>query len=445
MSSNGHAKRILQPSQFKRTMNCPGWGNFCEANNLKPSPSSKYAMEGSIAHNLGEICLLRGHDAEKYLGWTGWCNAKGGTGIQEKPLVIGELTGKPNLELKIDDDMTDAVQVYVEGIRHKREKSTGATFMVEERLDLSWLIPGMYGTGDHTILEPLGLLSVDDYKHGAGVLVSAGNNVGENVQCSIYGLGAVGEGNPNMVEEAEVTIWQPRSRHTSDVSSSARFDVNELIEWGHDVLVPAAKRATESDAPLVAGEWCQWCDAEKALGSDGKYLCPARREQQLEAADLMFEDEKPLEVVNQDQLTPVPPVELNGEQLDRALVLADMMETWIKSVREESFDRHDKGKDDAPENFKLVQGKMGNRKWADEDVTAKEIKTHLDDDDMYAPAKINSPAQMEKALKKSGKKPKDAKSIVDQLTTRPPGKKILVPATDSRPKVAGSLDDMFAD
>jgi len=410
---NGHAERILQPSQFSRTIGCPGWGNTCAG--VKPKPSSIYADEGSAAHYLGEKCLRENEDAAHMMG---------------KKISVGEA---PNLRrFEVDDDMAEAVQVYLDEVRRKRAAMTGATFMIEQRLDLSWMIPGMFGTGDHVAVEPLGCVYVDDYKHGKGVAVEVGDKVGDNVQLSIYGLGAIGSGNPHGVEEVEVTVIQPRASHPAGRIRSVRFDADELIAWGRDVIAPAALAATKPDALVRAGDWCRWCDALD--------ICPEARRHALEAAGSMFDD----------AIVPVEPKKalplaagLTGEQLGRVIEFAGIFEVWLKAVKAEGLDRLERGAADSPEHFKLVQGKLGNRAWADEKKVCPGLENHLPRNEIYSEPKIKSPAQMEKSLKAAGNKPKDAKEILANLITRPPGKHIMVPETDKRPAVAAVIDEMF--
>ena len=222
-----HAK--LSPSGMFRALKCPGCINACDG--IPRKPSSKYAMEGSIAHFLGERCLKRNEAAEAYFGNWGWDNGAGENGIQ-----VSYPTNTDSLRLiqKIDDDMCEAVQVYLDEVRCARKAVTGSTFHIEQRLDISWLVPGMFGTGDHVIVEPLGCTYVHDYKHGKGVAVEA---IG-NTQARIYGLGALGEDNPNAVEEIENVIVQPRAPHPDGRTRRERMDVEDLYAWGYEVLKP---------------------------------------------------------------------------------------------------------------------------------------------------------------------------------------------------------------
>jgi len=70
----------ISPSGLHRVLNCPGSVRQCRG---LESKSSTYSMDGSIVHELNKVCLLRGHDAEEYLGYWGWYNKNNATGIQE--------------------------------------------------------------------------------------------------------------------------------------------------------------------------------------------------------------------------------------------------------------------------------------------------------------------------------------------------------------------------
>jgi hypothetical protein len=83
-----HAK--FGASNAKRRMACPGSLN---AEAPFPDESSPYAELGTAAHELGEFCLVNGHeDAFAFIG--------------------EEHNGH-----KVDDNMARAVQVYIDHIR----------------------------------------------------------------------------------------------------------------------------------------------------------------------------------------------------------------------------------------------------------------------------------------------------------------------------------------
>lgn len=422
-----HAKRILQPSSFKRTIGCPGWGQLCESLGIRPKTGNKYTYEGTAAHSLAEMCLRDNLAAASLLGGS----------------IDFHSDGK-NHRVKITEDMTEAVDVYLTEIRRKRVASVGAEYVVEKKLNMNWLIPGMFGTADHIIVEPLGKLYVDDYKHGQGVAVEVGDVPGDNVQTTLYALGAVGADNPYMVEEVCATIVQPRSAHSDGPVRSIIYDVDELYQWGYDVAVPAAKRAQEPDAPVTPGPWCKWCDANDPWDPQG-VQCPAIREKAMELANVDFDkDLVPLAPMN----SPAPPSTLTGEQLGRILRFADVLDDWIKVVRSEAFSRLETNSPDAPVGYKLVQGKLSNRAWAkSENEVVKDVlqlAPQVKKEQLFV-TELKSPAQLEKVIKLTqGLPAKVAAALIEPLLSeRSPGKPLMVPETDKRPAITSSVDTMF--
>lgn len=81
-----HAR--LSPSSAKRWMTCPGSVKFIEALNIEETPS-KYAAEGTVAHEVHELCLVNNQKASEWLGRT--ISADG-------------------MKFKVNQNMVDAVQ-----------------------------------------------------------------------------------------------------------------------------------------------------------------------------------------------------------------------------------------------------------------------------------------------------------------------------------------------
>lgn len=79
----------------------------------------------------------------------------------------------------------------------------------------------------------------------------------------------------------------------------------------------------------------------------------------------------------------------------------------------------------AVEGFKLIQGRLGNRKWSNEE----EVRGALSElgDSMFIEPKLKSPAQMEKALRDRGATKTEAAERVDTMTARDPAKPSMVP------------------
>lgn len=437
-----HAKRALQPSSFKRTLNCPGWGQFADKHKLPSSPVTADTAKGTLAHHLGERAIALNKSPFDWVGYLGWVY-KWKSGLSKS--IVEKKSSDPEwFSFRVDDALADGANMYVQEIQRKRKAVVGGIFELEKRLSLQHIVPGMFGTGDSLIIEPLSMLYIDDYKNGFWP-VEIGKNVGDNPQTTIYALGAIGENNPHDVGEVEATIIQPNAIHPEGPIRSARYSVKQLTEWGNDVMKPAALAALNpvNTLKLKAGEWCKYCPAEKAMDSEGRLLCPAKREQQRGDIEVMFgkgTTHADLPAVN----TTVDLKQVPGERLSRMLQAKDRILEFFKALDEEAYSRLDRGAADAPPDFKLVAGNLSNRKWANEEAVYDALKTTLPRKDVFV-EKVKSPAQMEIALKKVGKKGEEATEIVDRLVAeRTPGKPAMVPKDDPRPAL-NKVEQMFPD
>lgn len=423
-----HAK--LSPSAAYRWMNCPGCIKAVEG--ASPPPPTSYAMIGSIAHELGEQCLLTGKNAEEYTGLKGWYAFDDTTGIA-KTIPTGVTMRHI---LVIDEDMVDAVQSYVDTVVKTRSELQNAEFMVEEKLDISWLVPGMFGTGDHVAREPLGVIVVDDLKNGINIVEP------NTPQLKIYGLGAIGEGNPYMAEEIIMRITQPNAPHPNGPVRYETMDIDDLLDWGYNILKPAAdlvyKAISDFDNKkiggvewrqtyLVPGTWCKWCDVEGT--------CPANNMAQAKG---MFGAPNLPAVVDSGGIPDVGL--LQPEELFRIKDLLPQLESFIGAVKKAC---HQHITLNGPSfGYKLIQG-LGNRKYIDERVARTTLSTFLSESEACIPLKLKSPAQIEKALVKRKIKPKDRQAILTPLVERPLGAKQLVLITHKSSALPASAEAMF--
>lgn len=209
-----HSK--IGASSMYRWSKCPGSVRLSKDVN---SVSSKYAEEGTKAHELAADILLHG---------THFSSA--------------------------DPEMLSAVQVYVDFvIKHHDETSK---LYVEHRFDLSSLYPGLFGTADAVIYQSSNKnLMVVDYKHGQGLAVE----VEKNSQLMYYGLGALlSFGFP--CETVELVVVQPRCPHPDGPIRRWKINSVELIDFAAD-LVAFAKATEGLNAPLVPGDHCHFCPA----------------------------------------------------------------------------------------------------------------------------------------------------------------------------------------
>jgi len=342
-------------------MACPGSVRL--ASHLPEPPTSKYAEEGTRAHAVAEEVLTTGR----------WPD-------------------------DVPEDMQAAVGVYVDYLARALAACGAQTF--ETRLDLSVIHPGMFGTADAVLLNG-DLLTVVDYKHGAGVYVP----VEDNPQILYYLLGAYYNLPPEErrgVTRCLAVIVQPRYPHSDGPIHEWEVSLSELLDFELK-LHRAAKRTQSPDAPLVTGDHCRWCPA------GGQ--CPEQRRIADETAKAGF----------------LTNGVLDGEDLAVALGQCAVVETWAKQVREVAYELANGGA--VIPGYKLVE-KRATRQWADPETAAHDLQARgVDPDAVFQPAKVKTPAQIEKTVPKSA-----WPTIADLVVTTSSGT-TLVPESDRRKAV----------
>lgn len=391
MSDKLHA--VLGASSCERWIACPGSIRLTAD---LPRTTNEYAELGTAAHAVAERCLREGINAKAHIG---------------KSVRKSAHDGKFIL---CDEEMAEAVQVYLDGVREQQRLLPGSTLMIEQRFKLDWLYPGLFGTNDSTVFQPFGTMHVNDYKHGQGVAVDAE----ENGQLMYYGLGALGEGNVNCVEQVVVSIFQPRAPGEPVKVWETTPEV--LLAWANDVLVPAAKLANTEDAPLKAGSHCKFCPALAT--------CPATRQKAFEKAQLAFSKVDVLPIGGKAALRLPPATSLTTEHLESIHEVAGLISDWADGVTKELRSRLERGTD--AKKFKLVAGRK-TRKWADEMVAMDSLKPLIDVWD----TKVVSPAKAEQRIKDAGYDPADLLSnlVVEERGTA------IVPMSDKRPALDSAV------
>ncbi len=216
------AHALNSPSTLHRRLACPGSAN---AEKDLPDTTSKYAEEGTKAHEIAAALLL-GQTAE----------------IDAEPA----------------EDLLSSVQQYVDTVQ-ATVASLGGHLIVEQQVDYSLYAPaGMdaHGTLDSAVISN-DVLVICDYKHGRGVPVFAT----DNPQLRAYALGVHSlYGLAYDYERVRLEIHQPRIGN----HSTEELSVAELERWGHEVLRPGLEATLDPDAVRVAGDHCTFC---KARGS----------------------------------------------------------------------------------------------------------------------------------------------------------------------------------
>lgn len=316
------------------------------------------------------------------------------------------------------DDMLRDVLKYTDQIQQLVE-STGGALHVEQKLPIGqWTDEaGAHGTADAVIVAGAELI-VADLKFGMGVEVSAV----ENKQLMVYALAALdvfGKAeNGYSFTAVRLVISQPRINNFSEWT----VPVEELLAFGKEVKMAAATTRM-ADAPLHASEKaCKFCRA--------KATCPALTKAVEAATGALFDDLS----------EPIRPADCTGDDIANKMAMVKLVEDWCKALRAETERRLLAG--EPVRGYKLVQGKMGNRKWSDAEEAEATLKAlRLKVDEMYDLSLI-SPTTAEKLMGSGAIGPRQWKKVIP-LITRAEGSPSVAPESDKRPAlvVGGNTDD----
>ncbi len=374
-----HSK--LGASQMHRWEACPGSVRLSQG---IEGTTSEYAAEGTVAHERAA------HWLEK----------------NQEPL-LGMVYEAEGHTVEVTQEMIDAILVYVDEVRGDAQAFAPTIVRVEQRFHLKDVHADLYGTADCVVLSPQQkLLRVYDYKHGAGVPVE----VKDNPQLLYYALGALLE-TKAAVDEVEIVVVQPRCYHPDGPVRRQRIKTVDLLDFSADLL-EAVHRTEDPNAPLVPGDHCRWCKAAA--------ICPALKEKATTLAKLEF--------------TPV--ANYDARQLAETLDWLPVIEAWVENVRKFAYGEAQHGR--CPPNYKLVE-KVGRRAWLDDYTAELELaKLGLTESDIYAERKLNSPAQVEKKLKKSDR------GVLDLLAATQSSGSTLVHESDKRPALKTDAATDFA-
>lgn len=403
-----HAK--LSPSGAHRWMACPG-SVVLEAD--FPDQSSSYAREGTVAHDLAARVLeWDTYAAQTFVGQT---------------VVVDDHGEK--VEWLVTQEMADYVDDYVKLVR---ELAQGKTLLVESKVPIGHLTgeERATGTSDAVIIDGANRnLSIVDLKYGMGVRVEAT----DNPQLMMYALGALElYGVLCDFDTVSMYIHMPRLNYVGECHMTTedllKFAKNVRTEAGYVRLAESLDMTADDDivrSLFNPGEkQCRFCKA--------KATCPALRAEVTEivGGSATLEDFMP----------EVPDMQTGDNYLSMAMAKVGLVEDWCKGVRAEVERRLLAGQ--KVDGFKLVEGRRGNRKWADEaEVEALFKSFRLKADDMYDKTLI-SPTKAEKLFKSNPKRWEK----VEAMTSRSDGKPSVALASDKRLEMTvHSVADDFSD
>ena len=330
---------IVGGSTAKRVIGCPGSVALCAK--MPPKPSSKYADEGTLLHNVMDLILTTNQTPESFAGM--------------------EYEGIKLTQELIDEKVYPALKALDE-IDPKKEME----YATETRVGFGDFLPGVFGSTD--LLGRIGKRAfILDWKFGSGVAVGAE----DNPQLMFYAAAAMRTPEVQWVfddvEEIECIIVQPPSvkRWVTDKKRIKAFEQELLM---------AVKIAQLPDAPINTGDHCRWCAA--------KPTCP----KMTGAVDRTLHAQIDI---------------LNTAQIADYLKKADTLEQWITDLRALAHQVLEVGK--PIPGYKLV-AKRATRQWVDDDAALVAMMNEGLPEDEITTVKVISPAQAEKVLKKHGKK-----------------------------------------
>lgn len=392
-----HAKLSASGSHMWLVCTASAW-----ASAQFPDASSEYADEGTRAHAIGSECLEQDIDVQQ------WCNDR--FGCDPEDLAEHDPVNAEQYPMEMFECMQEYVDFVHEEITKALLRNPDAIIFIEKRVDFSpWVREG-FGTGDCIIISD-GVIRIIDYKHGKGVFVE----VTDNEQLMLYGLGGW-----NMfhhmfdIKRIELTIYQPRVGNikTWDVT------VDQLVNWAEYHVKPIAERVWHametgdlSDVEFNPKdvEVCRFCNARNH--------CRARADEALAMAKYMKEDA----LMSAEEVATLLP------RMATLKKWANDLTTWAQAeaVKGKKFDGH-----------KLVEGRS-NRRYSDEGA----VKTVLllegfNEPQIHKPRKLLGVTDMTKLLK--GKK--TFESLLGSHVMKPPGKPVLVEASDPRPELVEAVD-----
>ena len=332
---------------------------------MPPKPSSKYADEGTLLHDAIAQVLDKDVKPESLLGMT----------YQDQVLTQELIDNKLHVAL----DLLGQVDPNLE-----------MEYAIETEVGFGDFLPDVFGSCD--LLGRIGNRAIVlDWKFGDGVTVS----VEENEQLLFYAAAAMRTPSVSWVfdgaTEIECVIIQPPMirRWVTTVERVKQFELT---------LLQAVKASQKKDAPIAVGEHCRWCSA--------KPVCPRMTGAVDRALNLQLKL-------------------LDADEIGKFLANCDLLEQWITDLRALA---HQMLEADVPvPGWKLVN-KRATRQWANEDVADDVLSKVIPKDELYV-AKMISPAQAEKVLKKLGQQ------LPDDLVVAVSSGSTLAREDDSRPAV----------
>lgn len=397
-----------------------------------PNTSSKYADWGTAAHELADMCLQDGSNAEDHIGQSFTVNGR---------------------VFEVDMEMADCVNDYLADVYSLIDPDAGDSLYPEEQVAIDHITgeEGAEGTSDAVGISADGkILTVADLKTGRGVQVYAYSHVDPdkerpaefhpdfcqpNRQLLTYASGSLRKHAEacTQIETIRLAISQPRLNWLDVVD----IPIEEFHRYIDELSVAAGMAMIDDGQTLVPGEkQCKFCRASAT--------CPAYTSAVLKTVGAAKAATSTSDVFAgidgqtlSKKVAAVAETPDDAEQLAQAYRSLTLIENWIKAVRAETERRLFDGQD-IP-GVKLVPGKKGNRVWRDPSTALSELtKSGRLKKSEAIDEKVISPTAAEKVLKD---RPKIWAKIAP-LIHQAEGKPSIARADDPRPRyeIASTVD-----
>lgn len=403
---SGHA--LFSPSAAHRWMECPG--SFSYPGNTEDGESSVYADDGTASHHWAALALKAGADADDF--------------ISEKLTINGK-------DYVMDEERAEHIQTYLDTVR---QASSGFPLKFVEHWvsTAAWLGEGQGGTVDFGAISPTNII-VADLKYGMGERVEAfwtDKFRHPNHQLALYAAGLLEDATLLGMHPLTCTliVCQPRLGHVS----SETFSTDEILAFARYAAEQselAARALILSPAEALArgfmnpgDKQCRWCRY--------KAECPALARKIADEVRMEFD-------VISEEAVAAP------KDLGQAMRAVPLIEQWCEAVRTAVFTKVAAGEevigaDGLP--MKLVEGKMGNRKWTDPEKVAPLLVGQLGPK-AYEPQTIISAPAAAKILDR--KKTAELWKLFEEHITRAAAKPVLAEGSDVRAPYTGDCRDEF--
>ena len=329
-----HSK-IVGGSTAKRVIACPG--SVALVAQMPPQVENKYMAEGTALHSAIDY-LVNDGDASPY-----------------------SLLDKNFNGVALSEDHCEKLKSAL-ALLSEVDPTEEMNFATETRVGFGDLLPGVFGSTD--LIGRIGNRAVVlDWKFGDGVIVDAE----ENAQLMFYAAAAMRTQESawafDGATEVECVIIQPPMVRRWVTTP-------ERIKQFERELVQAVKKSALPDAQLMVGDHCRFCPA--------KPVCPNMTGAVDRAIAVKIEN-------------------IDKNLISDYLKNADLLETWITSLRELALSMLESGA--KLPDYKLV-AKRAIRQWTDEDKAKVALFALGLKESEVMETSLLSPAQAEKALKK---------------------------------------------